>query len=135
MRITWPKDIIDRIALTLAICICVLIAAMLLVEAGRPVPEACNRDSWNAVYIGWDDNAGPCTYPQRATSGLFMFFVFPLFLVWPGTLFTIAYIFYHVIRYRSIQWKKIQALVITWLVIFLLWGLFMLSELVFVSLP
>lgn len=127
MRTLWPKDILNRITLVLIILISVFTVAMFLVEAGKPTPEECIRSSWQAVYIGWDDNAGPCTYPQRVVSNLFFIFVFPLLFVWPLTILTISYLIYQIARYRKVTLEKTHSLLLVWLIVLFAWSLFLLS--------
>jgi hypothetical protein len=63
-------------------------------EATRQPDAQCSSPNWHATYVGWDDDAGPCTYMQRVAFDAFYAFVFPIFLFFPFIPLFIFYLIY-----------------------------------------
>lgn len=122
----WPGETLNRVIVICAICLCLLIASVFLVELSKPVPQECSNQNWNAIYIGWDDSAGPCTYLQRVTSDLFFLTIVPAVIVWPLTLATLVTTIYTLISHKTIRWRSVRPFVMTWLLLLIPWSLFIL---------
>jgi len=96
------------------IAICLALVILISVsEAFYQTPLECKSKEFHATYaFTLDDLSGPCTYMQRVTSSLTVYFVEPFALFWPVTLALLVILFASAVRHkglRSADWCLLSA--------------------------
>ena len=87
----------------LIIVILIITGMVFMFETAHTIPLECSKPSYHAMYVGWDDNAGPCTYMKRVSFDLFYVLVFPFIIAWPLTLTGLIFGATLLFRHKNIE--------------------------------
>lgn len=74
---------IKRIIAASIVVIVLIVGVSIVSESGKLADVQCSNDGYTTRYIGWDDNAGPCSYSERVVSFAFSVIFLPMFVLWP----------------------------------------------------
>jgi len=102
-----------------------IIGSIFVFEALHSTPVECSRPDWQSVYLGWDDNAGPCTYLQRVSFDTSIILVYPLVIAWPLTLLWLVVGITYLFRRKSLRPDIRNLLIIATIGLLIIWYLFM----------
>jgi|GEM_PF-5318996 len=85
--------------------ICLALVSLIIVsEAFNHTPNECNSSEFHPTYaFTLQDLSGPCTYLQRVTSSLEVYFLEPLALGWPLVLTMLIILMTSRIRHKGLR--------------------------------
>jgi hypothetical protein len=110
-----------RLLIILLTIVIFIVGAILVFERTQTPDWQCGSPAWHATYIGWDDNAGPCTYLQRVAFDSFYALAFPFLFVFPATIAMIVYFIVQLAVRRSLRRVAYKPILIAAVAILSLW--------------
>ena len=109
----------------LVLVVLVITVMVYIFETGHHVPVECSRSGFRAIYFGWDDNAGPCSYLQRVSFDLVYSLIFPVMIAWPMFVVWVLIHAVYLLKHRHVRPYSMYMLITPITGILIVWFIFM----------